>query len=64
MNYLDYTNEVNLEISGANQDAQGNYYIIENEAYTVHCSANGNPEPTVSVYGPDGLSITVIIHLT
>lgn len=53
-----YTNEVNLEISGANQDAQGNYYIIENEAYTVHCSANGNPEPTVSVYGPDGLSIT------
>jgi len=53
-----YTNEVNLEISGANQDAQGNYYIIENEAYTVHCSANGNPEPEINVYGPDGLPIT------
>jgi len=53
-----YTDDVQLDITGANEDAEGNYYIVENEAYTVHCNANGNPAPEVNVYGPDGLPIT------
>ena len=60
---LDYTDDVQLDITGANEDAEGNYYIVENEAYTVHCNANGNPAPEVNVYGPDGLPITVSYNL-
>ena len=52
-----------MTISGANEDASGNYYINENQPYTVHCEANGNPAPEINVYGPDGLPITVSYRL-
>lgn len=51
-----YTTEVTLEISGANENGDG-YYINENEEYEVLCRANGNPAPTVTITGTDGVEI-------
>jgi len=51
-----YTSEVTLEISGANENGDG-YYINENEEYEVLCRANGNPAPTVTITGTDGVEI-------
>ena len=55
---LDYTTEVTLEISGANENGEG-YYINENEEYEVLCRANGNPAPEVIITGTDGVTIPV-----
>jgi hypothetical protein len=51
-----YTNEVSLEISGANQAGDG-FYINENTEYTVQCNANGNPAPVVHLIGTDGTEV-------
>ena len=58
MDFLDYTTEVTLEISGANENDEG-YYINENEEYEVLCRANGNPAPQVTILGTDSVEIPV-----
>ena len=58
--FLDYTNEVDLVLTGDAEEAgDDSYYVTEGNFYSVSCQANGNPPAQVTITNADGVEIVV-----
>lgn len=49
-----YTETVTLTIEGATEMTDDQYSVIENQRYTVSCTADGHPAPTITITNHEG----------
>lgn len=49
-----YTETVTLTIEGATEMSDDQYSVIEHQKYTISCTADGHPAPTITITNHDG----------